>query len=51
LYAIRKDHPELKINFNFNETDLPFPYGHTILRTEGEIVNSEKILTSVKNTD
>lgn len=46
LYAIRNNNPGLKINLDFNETDLDFPCGHTLLRVEGENINSENILTT-----
>lgn len=45
---IQKENTDLKINFDLNETDLPFPWGHTILRVEGNKINSEKILQKVK---
>lgn len=27
--------PSLKIHFDLNETNLPYPCGHTVLRVEG----------------
>lgn len=48
LTEIQKENSELKINFDLNETDLPFPCGHTILRVEGNKINSAKILQKVK---
>lgn len=45
---IQSENPELKINFDLNETALPFPCGHTILRAEGREINSVNILTSVR---
>ncbi len=38
---------ELKINFDMNETNLPFPHGHTVLRIEGEIIYSREIILMV----
>ena len=49
LNNIQKDNTDLKINFDFNETDLSFPCGHTILRVEGNKINSDKILETVRN--
>ena len=49
LYTIQSENCELKINFDLNETDFTFPCGHTILRVEGDKINSDKILLSVRN--
>lgn len=46
--SIQNGNVELKINFDLNETDLLFPCGHTILRVEGNKINSDKILETVK---
>ncbi len=48
LNNIHKDNSDLKINFDLNETDLSFPCGHTILRVEGNKINSYSILASVR---
>ena len=45
--TIQSNSDNLKINFDLNETDLPFPCGHTILRIEGSNINSDKILATV----
>jgi hypothetical protein len=49
LSIIQNENVELKINFDLNETNFSFPCGHTILRVEGDKINSEKILVSVRN--
>lgn len=49
LNTIKGENVELKINFDLNETDFPFPCGHTILRVEGKKINSDSILVSVRN--
>lgn len=49
LNIIQNENADLKINYDLNETDMPFPCGHTILRVEGIPIYSDKILTSVKN--
>lgn len=49
LNTLQNENAELKINFDLNETDLLFPCGHTILRIEGNEINSDKILKSVRN--
>lgn len=46
---IQSENAELKINYDLNETNFPFPCGHTILRVDGNIINSDKILASVRN--
>ncbi|CAM4089827.1 hypothetical protein ZORO111903_00485 [Zobellia roscoffensis] len=35
---------ELKIDFDLDETDLPFPKGHTVLRVEGQNIDSTEII-------
>lgn len=49
INAIQNENASLKINFDLNETELSFPCGHTILRVEGDNINSAKILTAVNN--
>lgn len=46
--SILNENAEFKINFDYNETDFPFPCGHTILRIEGVKIDADKILTIVK---
>ncbi len=48
LNNILKDNTDLKITFDLNETDLSFPCGHTILRVEGNKINSDRIMDSVR---
>ena len=43
LSALKKSNPELKVNYDLNETNLSFPCGHTILRVEANNINSGKI--------
>jgi hypothetical protein len=47
---IQNENAGLKINFDLNETDFPFPCGHTILRIEGGKINSGKILSTVSRS-
>lgn len=44
---LKKDFPELRINFDLDESNLPFPCGHTILRTEGNTIITKKIISKV----
>ncbi|HLO42691.1 MAG TPA: hypothetical protein VK175_00085 [Leadbetterella sp.] len=48
LDNIQKDKTDLKITFDLNKTDLSFPCGHTILRIEGNKINADKIMVSVR---
>lgn len=49
LNTIQTENTVLKINFDLNETNLSFPCGHTILRIEGNKINSDKIMETVRN--
>jgi hypothetical protein len=49
LNSIQNENTDLKVNFDLNETEFPFPCGHSILRVEGCQINSEKILLKVSN--
>ncbi len=49
LNTIQIENNVLKINFDFGETNLSFPCGHTILRIEGDKFNSDKIRETVRN--
>lgn len=49
LNSIKTENPDLKVNFDLNETEKAFPCGHTILRVEGDKINLERIVTSVQN--
>lgn len=48
--VLEKSFIDLKINFDLNETNLPYPCGHTILRIEGKVINTEKILSIVNKS-
>ncbi|SEH97007.1 hypothetical protein SAMN02927937_02459 [Paenimyroides aquimaris] len=50
LEILEKNFHELKINFDLNETNLPYPCGHTILRIEGKVINTEKVLSIVNKS-
>ncbi|MFS4449664.1 hypothetical protein [Maribacter sp. 2307UL18-2] len=41
---------ELKISFDMDETGLPFPQGHTVLRAEGEPIDANAIVLQVKKS-
>lgn len=42
--------PELKINFDLETSERPFPCGHTILRAEGAIINPETIISTTRES-
>ena len=50
LNIIKTETADLKINYDLNETALSFPCGHTILRMEGDVVNSDEIIAIVKES-
>lgn len=39
------NNPDLKISYDLNETENSYPCGHTILRVEGDKVDTQNILT------
>lgn len=47
LKKLQTAFPESKINFDINETELPYPAGHTILRVENHTINAEDIIRIV----
>ena len=49
LNTIKKRNSELQVSFDFNETEKTYPCGHTILRVENDKIDSESILTIVRN--
>lgn len=50
LSILKQSFPELKVSFDINDSELPFPCGHSILRVEGEPVNPEEILSMMNKT-
>lgn len=50
IEAIEQTYSELKINFDMDETGLPFPQGHTVLRVEGENLDEKKIILMVQKS-
>lgn len=39
---------DLNINYDMDETGLPFPLGHTVLRIEGENIDVKRFILMVK---
>jgi hypothetical protein len=40
---------DLKISYDLNETENSYPCGHTILRVEGDKVDTQNILTALNS--
>ncbi|WP_418499365.1 hypothetical protein [Flagellimonas sp.] len=50
LNIIKTETADLKINYDLNETASSFPCGHTILRMEGDVINSDEIIAVVNES-
>lgn len=48
--VLENSFPELKINFDLENSERPFPCGHTILRAEGAIINPETIISTTRES-
>lgn len=48
--SFKQVYPKLKVNFDMDETSLPFPQGHTVLRVEGEYFDTEQIILMMKKS-
>lgn len=46
--SMMQAYPKLIVNFDMDETGLPFPKGHTVLRVEGEYIDAEQIILMIK---
>ena len=49
LDFFQANNPDLKINYDLNETDKAYPCGHTVLRVEGNKIETQSILTAMQN--
>jgi len=47
LKALENDFPELKINFDIERTIINYPCDHSILRAEGDIIETERFMKAV----
>lgn len=50
LNMLNNNFSQLKINLDIEGTNLPYPCGHSILRVEGRLINSEKIINLVNKS-
>lgn len=48
IKSIKQMYSQLKVSYDINETNLPFPHGHTVLRIEGAHipVNALKLMVN-----
>lgn len=44
LKTFKSSFPQWKVNFDIDETKLPYPCGNSILRVEGKTINTEKVM-------
>lgn len=49
LKKLEKVFPKLKINLDLNESELPYPCGHTVLRVKGKGVSFDKIRSTIRH--
>ncbi|GHC61863.1 hypothetical protein [Ulvibacter litoralis] len=49
LKFLKSEYPQLKINFDLEDFNKPYPCGHSILRIEGELIDTTSIEQQLKN--
>ncbi|AIY15038.1 hypothetical protein M667_18760 [Cellulophaga baltica NN016038] len=49
LQFLKNEYPTLKINFDLEDFNKPYPCGHSILRIEGELFNTNTIVQELKS--
>ncbi|AIZ43398.1 hypothetical protein M666_18685 [Cellulophaga baltica 18] len=49
LQFLKNEYPTLKINFDLEDFNKPYPCGHSILRIEGELINTNTIVHELKS--
>ncbi|MDW7691771.1 hypothetical protein R9C00_16500 [Flammeovirgaceae bacterium SG7u.111] len=49
LRFLENEHPNLKINFDLEDFNEPYPCGHSILRIEGKIIDTNSFVQQLKN--
>ncbi|WP_460469971.1 hypothetical protein [Emticicia fontis] len=45
LKSLTGQFPRLKFNFDLDNSEAPFPCGHSILRAEGAMIDTESIIS------
>jgi len=48
LQFLENNYPTLKINFDLEDFNKPYPCGHSILRIEGELIDTITIVQQLK---
>lgn len=48
--VLSTDFPQLKIDIDLWDSELPYPCGHTVLRVEGVVFESENIISTVQKS-
>lgn len=49
LQFLEGEYPKLKINFDLEDFNKPYPCEHSILRVEGKLIDTNSILQQLKN--
>ncbi len=49
LQFLKNEYPTLKINFDLEDFNKPYPCGHSILRIEGDLINTNTIVQELKS--
>ncbi|MEO9571932.1 MAG: hypothetical protein ABJH82_07000 [Polaribacter sp.] len=49
LQLLEKNFPTLKINFDLEDFNKPYPCGHSILRIEGKVIDVASITQHLKS--
>src|SRR5690606_2793248 len=54
LRTLEKSFPELEINFDLwdylSNPEMPYPCGHSILRVQGNTINSKSIISTINQS-
>ena len=49
LQILKRTYPQLKFNFDLEDFNKPYPCGHSILRIEGNVVDTNSIVQQLKS--
>ncbi|MBQ4914241.1 hypothetical protein J8L85_07325 [Maribacter sp. MMG018] len=49
LASLKKDHPDLEVNFDLEDFNAPYPCGHSVLRMEGSFIDTYSVLRQLKS--
>ena len=48
LQLLKNEYSQLKINFDLEDFNEPYPCGHSILRVEGKVIDIHSIIQQLK---